>query len=203
MLLSDFGGEFAFLRKITETSSDSRVIVGNGDDAAVFEMGGTFIAVSTDTIVEGDHFSLTYFTPRQIGIKSVEASASDIVAMGGRPEFLFFSLCVPRDLPVEVLDGMYDGIREARLRLGAEVHGGDMTHGSQFIVSVTVMGSIEKREFISPRSGAKAGDLIYVTGPLGGSTAGLRLFQTNTLGFEDVKRKHCEPRCRIDVVNLI
>lgn len=203
MRLKDFGGEFSFLERVIGSCPDSSIIVPNGDDAAVFRAGSEILAVSTDTIVEGDHFSFDYFTPTQVGIKAIESAASDIVAVGGKPRQIYISLCLPDDIEIERLDEIYHGINQACLRLGAYVLGGDTTHGAQLVISVTVIGIIESEDRICPRSAAKPGDLIYVTGPLGSSMAGLRLFQKKVSGFEDIKKYHLEPSCRIDIIDRI
>lgn len=203
MRLKDVGGEFGFLERFWRPADSSQVVLPNGDDAAVVKIGGELVAISTDTIVEGDHFSLRYFSPQQIGIKAIESSVSDIVAVGGHPTYLFLSLVLPPDMQVELLEGVYQGMRSALERTGGEILGGDTTHGPTFVVSVTVMGKIDKESHLCPRSGARPGDLVYLTGPVGSSMAGLRLFQTNTPGFEDVKRFHLEPRCRIDLIDQL
>lgn len=203
MLLKEFGGEFKLIEQIIDRSVDDLVIVPNGDDASVCKYGDTLIATSTDTIVEGDHFSLDYFTPKQIGIKAIESSASDIVAMGGKPKHLYLSLTIPDTMEVETLKGFYSGVQQAAVRIGAKVLGGDTTHGGIFVVSVTVVGEIENEESICRRSGAQVGDKIFVSGPIGSSTAGLKLLQGKIDGFSDVVKYHLEPRCRVDLIEVL
>ena len=154
MKLKELGGEFSFLDRIIERSDDPRVIVPNGDDASVVSFGGELVAVSTDTIVDGDHFSFDYFTPEQIGSKAVESSASDIVAIGGKPRYLYISLCLPRDIDVEPLMEIYRGISKACRRLDCSVLGGDTTHGAEVVISVTVVGVVASRDHLCPRSAA-------------------------------------------------
>lgn len=203
MLLKELGSEFSFIERIRCASEDARVILPNGDDAAVFERSGSFVAVSTDTIVEGDHFSRAYFKPEQIGIKAIESSVSDIVAVGARPSYVFLSLVIPDDMTVECMDGVYAGINQAAKRCAVSVLGGDTTHGATFVISVTVLGDLKTLDNLCPRHGAKPGDLVYITGPLGGAMAGLKLLRARTAGFDDVKRLHLEPRCRVDLLDAL
>lgn len=201
--IADIGGEHAFLRRLLKSPDIPRVIVGNGDDACVLEVGDSILAVSTDSIVDGDHFSVNYFTPQQIGSKAIESAASDIIAMGGTPLYIFISLCLPKGTEVEFLEGVYEGMQLSCKRLGAFILGGDTTHGDLLLVSVTVLGEIQTKDNICTRRGANVGDLIYVTGDLGGSFAGLRLFRNGIEGYEMVKSCHLNPQCRIDIVDAV
>jgi len=203
MLLKDIGGEFSFINRVSFKSTDPSVLVPNGDDAAVFEVGGEIMAISTDTVVENDHFSFDYFTPYQVGKKAIESSVSDIIAIGGKPRFIFISLCLPKDTHIERMEEVYRGISDACKRCSCEVLGGDTTHGLQMIISVTVTGIIASKDRICTRSNAKPGDLIYVTGVLGGSIAGLALLRKKIEGFDKIKKFHLEPECRIDIIDKI
>lgn len=203
MRLKDIGGEFSFLERIRRTSENSDVLVDNGDDGSVVRVGDSLLTVSTDTFVENDHFSFDYFTPYQVGSKAIEGSVSDIIAMGGRPKHIYLSLCLDKQIEVEVLDQIYDGIYQACKRLGCHVLGGDTTHGKQMVISVTAIGEIESEHDICRRSDAKVGDSVYITGPLGGSLAGLLLLRKKIAGHGKIERYHLEPQCRFDLVGKI
>ena len=138
-------GEFDFLASIMKLSpTGDEVVVPNGDDAAVFRTGlgagSSQVVVSTDTIVSGDHFSLEYFSPEQVGIKVVESSASDICAMGVTPNYIFLSLCAPKSVEQAVLQEVYSGVQKACERVGVALLGGDTTHGELMSISATVIG---------------------------------------------------------------
>lgn len=198
MNIRDLGGEFKLIERIARPARDPRVIRGIGDDAAVIRTGQGLQIVTTDMLVEGDHFSLDYFTPRQIGIKAMESNVSDIAAMGGTPTYALLSIALTRDTEVEFVDGLYEGIYAVADRYGLDVIGGDTTHGTVIVINVTLMGETDE-EHLCLRSGARPGDRIFVSGELGGSTAGLMLFLKGIEGFEDVKREHTEPSARMDV----
>lgn len=203
MLLKDFGGEFAFINQIIPHIINEDVLVGIGDDAAVFKLGNERIVVTTDTIVEGDHFSLNYFTYYQIGIKAIESSASDLVAMGASPKYVFISLCLPASIEVEPLRELYRGMQSACSRIGAIILGGDTTHNQNIIISATFIGSFKEGDRVVTRRGAKPGDLVVLSGSVGASVAGLLLYKNDVPDFVDLKLKHCEPKCRVDLVEFI
>ncbi len=199
MNLSEFGGEFAFIRRISRSPKNKSVVVGIGDDAAVVKAGGKLLAITTDMLVEHDHFSMGYFTPRQVGVKSMESNVSDLAAMGAKPLYAFISICLPKKTTVEFVDGFYEGIYESSQNHEIDVLGGDTTHGELIVVSITLIGEIKNGKNLPLRSHAKAGDLVFVTGHLGASTAGLKLFQNKIPGFDRAKKRHLEPRARMDI----
>jgi thiamine-monophosphate kinase len=202
MNLQELGGEFKLIERVTRPERRKEVIVGIGDDAAVVKFGGDHLVVTADMICEGDHFSRQYFTPRQIGIKAMESNLSDIAAMGGTPLYALVTLSITNDTDVETMDGIYEGLYQRAQQYGVDIIGGDTTHSTVMIISVTLIGRIDADRVVT-RAGAKPGDIIKVTGPLGASTAGLNLFLKKIPGFEEVKRKHTEPRCRLDISSHI
>ena len=229
MDLSELGGEFAFINRIAVKPRLKSVVVGIGDDAAVVRAGNRLLAITTDMLVERDHFSLEYFTPRQLGIKAMESNVSDIAAMGAKPLYAFISICLPKSATVEFIDGFYAGVYESAGRHGADVLGGDTTHGDTIVVNIALIGEIQNpkirktlqipknskkmitsaasnsqiAKMLPLRSNAKEGDLIFVTGHLGASAAGLKLFLKKTEGFDFVKKKHLEPSARMDLSQRI
>ena len=106
-------GEFGLINRIYRKVKDKDVKVGIGDDAAVVKVGNKLLLITTDTIVEGDHFSLKYFTPIQVGKKAIEINISDIGAMGGKPRWALVSLVLPKERIVKVIDGKYKGMGKA------------------------------------------------------------------------------------------
>ncbi|MBW2989141.1 thiamine-phosphate kinase [Candidatus Woesearchaeota archaeon] len=192
-------GEFGIIDRIYKPVRDKDVIKGIGDDCAVLRMGGKTIVITTDTIVDGDHFSLRYFSPEQAGMKAIEINVSDIGSMGGIPKYALVSLVLPKDLDVKVIDGIYRGMRKSCRKHGAEIIGGNITHGKQLTIDIDMIGEV-KKENLCLRGDAKPGDFILVTGDLGSSTAGLNLFLKGVKGFESVKKKHLEPKAKLHKV---
>jgi len=199
MRIKDIGGEFALIKRITRKAKGKNIVVGIGDDAAVIKAGNRYLVVTTDTIVDSNHFSLKYFTPEQVGKKAIEINASDIGAMGGVPKYALVSLVLPKDVDVKVIDDIYKGMRQACKKYNAEIIGGNMTHGKQLVIDVDMIGEV-KKENLCLRSKAKPGDFILVSGDLGSSTAGLHLFSKNIKGHGYVKKKHLEPEAKFHKV---
>ncbi len=195
MDISKIGGEFELIKKLTKKPSGKEIIKGIGDDAAVIKVGNRYLVFTTDTMVEGDHFSLKYFTPRQVGKKAVEVNVSDIGAMGAKPKYFLVSLVLPKQIDVEIIDRIYEGMWEVCDKYKIEIVGGNITHGNQLIIDVCMVGEV-KKENLKFRSSAKPGDYIFVSGDLGSSTAGLNLFLKNVGDFEEVKRKHVRPEAK-------
>jgi len=195
MDIAKIGGEFELIKRITRQPISKQIIKGIGDDAAVLKFGNKYLLFTTDTMVDGDHFSLNYFTPQQIGKKAVEVNVSDIGAMGGEPKFFLVSLVIPKIFDVEIIENIYKGMRDACAKYNIEIIGGNITHGNQLIIDICMIGEALKQN-LKFRSNAKPGDIILVSGDLGSSTAGLNLFLKNVNNFDEVKRKHTEPEAK-------
>jgi len=195
MDISKIGGEFALIERLTKKPVNKNIIKGIGDDAAIIKTDNKYIALTTDTLVEGDHFSLKYFTPLQVGKKAVEINVSDIGAMGAKPQYFLVSLVLPEHTEAEIIEDIYKGMRQVGKKYQIEIIGGNITHGSQLIIDICMIGEA-KKENLKFRSSAKPGDSILVSGDLGSSTAGLNLFLKNIEGFTDVKKKHLEPEAK-------
>jgi thiamine-monophosphate kinase len=194
MKISELGGEFSLIRRLTRGKpAGKHVIRGIGDDCAVIKYTkDQYQLITTDMMVEGDHFSLDWYSPYQVGMKLMEVNVSDIVSMGGTPAYAFISLCLPGTTTVEFMDEFYKGLYASAARYGVHLLGGDTTHGRNYVFNLTLLGHVPKN-LLRLRSGAKKGDLICVTGTLGGSTAGLRLLQQGLEGYTD---DHLNPRSR-------
>ena len=198
MKLKDIG-EFGLITRIYKPSKDKNIIKGIGDDCAVIKIGKKLLVITTDTIIDGDHFSLKYFTPEQIGKKAIEINVSDIGSMGGIPKYALVSLVLPKDLDVNIIERIYKGMRQSGKKHNLEIIGGNITHGKQLTIDIDLIGEV-KPQNLCLRSHAKPGDFILVTGDLGSSTAGLKLFQKNIKGHKEVKLKHLEPKAKYSKV---
>ena len=205
MNIKDIGGEFALIKRIAAKPKDKSIIKGIGDDAAVLKLGGKLFVITTDTLVENDHFSLKWFSPKQVGMKAIEINASDVGAMGGKPRYALVSLVLKPDTPVEFVDGLYRGMREAGEKHGIEIIGGNVTHGKELVIDIDMIGEVEKQN-LCLRSNAKPGDFILVSGDAGKSTAALHLFRKSKLNkknknnFKKIIEAHTEPKARFDKV---
>ncbi len=191
-------GEFGLIKKISRTPKRKEVFVGIGDDAAVIKVGEEFILYTTDMMVEGDHFRTEWHPPEKIGRKAMASNISDIAAMGGMPEYALVSIALRSDMEVEFVESLYKGMYDVADRYGVDIIGGDTTHGSLMVINVAVTGRTDKGH-LTLRSGAKTGDYILVSAPLGGSRAGLELLKR---GYKEPKapiEKHLDPGCRMDI----
>ncbi|MFH1587695.1 MAG: thiamine-phosphate kinase [Candidatus Diapherotrites archaeon] len=197
MNLSSLGGEFELINRYAKKPRNKEVVVSIGDDTAVLKRDkSSFWLFTKDTFVEDDHFSRIWFTPKQIGSKAIEANVSDIAAMGGSPKFALLSIVVPGNVSVGFMDKFYSGINSSCRKYGIDLVGGDTTHGKQFVVSVTLLGTVKKKN-LCLRSAAKPGDFIMVSGELGASTVGLQMFLKKKKGFANVKKFHTEPKAQL------
>ncbi len=195
-------GEFGLIDRITRKSRDKSVLVGIGDDAAVVEIKKGLQVLTTDCLVEGDHFRKDWFSAKQIGMKAIEINISDIAAMGAIPKYVLVSLALPKDLDVKFVEEMYQGMWDSCDKYKIDIIGGNMTRSNQIVISITMIGEADKKN-LTLRSGAKPGDLIFVSGHLGNGKAGLRLFQENLKGFEKVKKSYLEPKAQLETSSKI
>jgi len=172
----DDAGEFGLIARVQArlplTSPDT--LVPAGDDAALLAARDGRLAISTDLLLEGNHFRRDWSSPRDIGHKAAAQNFSDIVAMGGVPTTLLLSMVLPGDLPVAWVEEFAEGVAAECARVGAIVAGGDMVRGELITISVTVLGTLEGRAPVL-RSGARPGDTVAVAGRLGWSAVGLEL----------------------------
>jgi thiamine-monophosphate kinase len=145
------------------------------DDAAVLAVpGGGPLVVSVDSMVEGVHFDLTLCNPRDVGWKALMGALSDLAAMGVRPVGAVVALCAPSGVDVVAV---MEGVAEAAAVSACPIVGGDVSSSAELVVAVTVLGTVGGDGEVVSRSGARPGDVVLVTGPCGGSAAGLRLLR--------------------------
>ena len=172
-------GEFGLIEHLTKNneSRNASTILSVGDDAAVMDHFGKQIVVTTDMLVEGIHFDLSYTPLKHLGYKSVIVNLSDVYAMNAIPTQITMSLAFSNRFSVESLDEFYEGVYEACDKYNVDLVGGDTTSSQKgFIICVTAIGEVSPDQFVT-RSGAKVNDLICVSGDLGSAFLGLTLLE--------------------------
>lgn len=172
-------GEFGLIDHLTQNNEtrQASTILSVGDDAAVIDHFGKQTVVSTDLLIEGIHFDLMYTPLKHLGYKCVVVNLSDIYAMNAIPTQITVSIGFSNRFSVEALDEFYEGIYAACERYNVDLVGGDISSSNKgFVISVTAIGEVAPDKFVT-RSGAKKGDLICVTGYLGGAFLGLTLLE--------------------------
>lgn len=203
-------GEFGLIDLIKQDCivDASNVVVGIGDDAAaVIPTKNMLQLISTDMLMEGIHFDLSFISPFQLGYKSLAVNLSDIAAMGGIPKQVVVSIALPKQIEIEFIIELYRGMKELARQFGVNIVGGDTVSSLQGIaINVTVIGEVTEQK-LQKRSGAKCGDLVAVTGTLGSSAAGLALLQTggyDACQFSDsLVNAHLMPLPQVVVANDI
>ncbi len=168
-----------FIRAILESGIEA---FGLRDDAALVEVpGGGPLVASVDSVVEGVHVDLSLSTPADVGWKALMGAVSDLAAMGAAPIGALIALCVPGGSGNgEVALGVMEGVAQASTAAGCPVVGGDVSSAGQVVVAVTVLGTVAPGGSAVTRGGAAPGDAILVTGPCGGSAAGLRQLRAHS-----------------------
>lgn len=170
-----------------------------GDDCAnLTDLG---IVVTQDSLVEDVHFSLKYFTPYQLGFKSVTVNVSDVVASGAEPKYLTISLSLPNNIDEKFVEEFYKGCKVA---CGDEVEivGGDITGSDKVFVSVCAIGSTKNRK-ISSRKNAKIGYKVVIAGEHGSSDIGLKLLQKGEFSPKELVEKHLMPNAQVEFGRLV
>ncbi len=189
-------GEFGLIDHLTKNNEthNASTIVSIGDDAAVIDHFGKQTVVSTDLMVEGIHFDLMYTPLKHLGYKSVVVNLSDIYAMNAIPTQITMSIAFSNRFSLEALDEFYEGVYAACEKYGVDLVGGDTSSSQKgFIISVTAIGEVAPEKFVK-RDGAKKGDLLCVSGFLGGAFLGLTI-------LEREKRIYAETGAQPDLEN--
>ena len=212
-------GEFGLIDELTKgfEPQNKRTLRGVGDDAAVIAAGrDDAIVISTDSLLEGVDFDLTYFPLKHLGYKAVTVGVSDILAMNATPEQIMISLGVSSKLPVEALKDLYEGIEFACKEMEVDLVGGDTSASmTGLVINITTIGRA-KRKAISYRSGAQLNDLICITGDLGSAYMGLSLLEREKRvlrdianpepkfeGYEYLLQSYLKPRARKDIIEML
>ncbi len=163
-------GEIGLIKRFAKKIRvDSSVVKGSGDDTAVIKWTkDKYLLFTCDMLVEDVHFKLKNATPLQIGYKALARNISDIAAMGGMPRHAVVSMGMSPDMDVAVADGILNGMLALTRRYKINIVGGDVSRADKLVIDVSLIGEVGKKDLVL-RSGAKAGDLILVTGTIGGS----------------------------------
>ena len=172
-------GEFGLINHITKyfKIENASTVTGIGDDAAVLDASKKQTLVTTDLLIEGVHFDLSYMPLKHLGYKAVMVNLSDVYAMNGAAEQITVSIAVSNRFPLEAIEELYSGIQLACETYKVDLVGGDTTSSTKgILISVTAIGKVEKEDVVL-RSGAKETDLIVVSGDLGAAYLGLQVLE--------------------------
>ena len=211
-------GEFGLIDRITKglELEHSSSVLGVGDDAAKLNYGGTDVLVTTDMLLEGVHFDLTYVPLKHLGYKAAVVNFSDIYAMNGIPRQITVSLGISRRFTVEHIDALYSGIKLACEIYGVDIVGGDTCSSRQgLVISITCVGEGKSGKVVT-RSGAKDTDLVCVSGDFGAAYMGLQILEREKVasagqkdfvpkfeGKEYLVERQLKPEARRDIVEML
>lgn len=211
-------GEFGLIDHLTNTIKIKQpgTKKGIGDDAAVIDFEGKKALISTDMLLEGIHFDLAYTPLKHLGYKSVQVNLSDIYAMNGTATQLTVAIGISSKFPLEAIEELYEGIFLACEKYNVDLVGGDTTSSRQgLVISVTSIGYADEKD-ITYRNTAGEGDLICVSGDLGGAYVGLQLLEREKLvyienpniqpdleGKDYIVERQLKPEARKDIVELL
>lgn len=199
------GNEFEKLNEIFQTISpfayafNSDVDSLLGDDCAIIDGAGQNIDLfASDLMAEDIHFSRLYYTPAEIGYKSISVNVSDIAAMGGIPRYVTIALGCPKDFEITEF---YSGVKAACQEYNLRVAGGDLSSSKNLFISVAILGSSIEKPI--KRSTARVNDHIFLTGPTGASAAGLELLQQDPSSSGPLQQSHKLPKARVDAAMVM
>ncbi|MES2619037.1 MAG: thiamine-phosphate kinase [Bacteroidota bacterium] len=215
--LADFG-EFGLIDHLAQSVkvANQSTIKGIGDDAAVIDNGNDYTLLSTDMLIEGVHFDLAYTPLKHLGYKAVVANISDIAAMNGKASHIVLSIALSNRFSIEAIEELYFGINAACAHYQVDLVGGDTTSSPKgLILNIAVYGTVAKDK-VCYRSGVNAGDLLVVTGDLGGAYMGLNIlerekriflekpdFQPDLEGNDYLIQRQLRPEARVDIVKML
>lgn len=210
-------GEFGLIKHLTQyvELNQSSTIKGVGDDAAVINNGNLETVITTDMLIEGVHFDLTYVPLKHLGYKSVIVNLSDIYAMNAEPRQIVVSIAISNRFKLGALEELYQGMLLACKKHNLDLVGGDTTSSiSGLVINITAIGAA-KKENIVYRNGAKEGNLLCVSGDLGGAYMGLQILEREKAVFKEnpnlqpdlegkdyILERQLKPEARQDIINL-
>ena len=195
-------GEFGLIERIRKKAQVRRksIVLGIGDDCAGFRVSpGKLCLLTTDTLIQGIHFDLRFIGLRDLGWRSLAVNLSDIAAMGGRAIGFLVTLGSPKELGVREADLLYQGMFDLAREFKVDLAGGDTVRAPFLILCLVVWGEVERKR-MATRSGARPGDLLLVTGELGGAQAGLEVLSGKEKGIAGAAaavKRHCRPMPRL------
>lgn len=211
-------GEFGLIAHLTKNIvlENKSTVKGIGDDGAVLKPEESHVVVSTDLLVEGVHFDLTYVPLKHLGYKAAVVNMSDVYAMNASPKQLTLSIAISNRFSKEALEMFYEGFNLACSKYKVDLVGGDTSSSSSgMLISVTAIGEVNKKN-IAYRSGAKENDLLCVSGDLGGAYVGLQILerekqvfkgnpssQPDLEGFDYILERQLKPEPRKDVIDSL
>jgi thiamine-monophosphate kinase len=187
-------GEFGLIERIKAATKivHPSTKMGIGDDAAVIDNGATYTLVSTDMLLEGIHFDLSYVPLKHLGYKAVTSNLSDIAAMNGFPKQITVNIGISNRFSLEAIDELYKGIHMACENYNVDLVGGDTSSSrGGLVISITAIGEVGKSE-IAYRSGAKVNDVLCATGDLGAAYMGLQVLEREKQVF--LEHKEMQPQ---------
>jgi thiamine-monophosphate kinase len=211
-------GEFGLINHLTKNIKITQkgTLKGVGDDAAVLDFEGKKVLVSTDMLLEGIHFDLAYTPLKHLGYKAIQVNLSDIYAMNGIASQVTVSIGISSKFPLEAVEELYEGIYLACEKYNVDLIGGDTSSSKQgLVISVTALGYADENDIVY-RNGAEEGDLICVSGDLGGAYTGLQLLEREKLiylenpniqpdleGKDYIVERQLKPEARRDIIELL
>ncbi len=211
-------GEFGLIKHLTQhiELNHPSTIKGVGDDAAVIDNGNLQTVISTDMLVEGVHFDLTYVPLKHLGFKSVIVNLSDIYAMNAEPKQILVSFAISSRFTLEAVEELYSGMLLACKKYNVDLVGGDTTTSqSGLVISITAIGAAPKETLVY-RDGAKESNLLCVSGDLGGAYMGLQILEREKTVFKEnpklqpdlegkdyILERQLKPEARKDIVELL
>ncbi len=199
-------GEFALIQRLAQLlpAPGEEVVKGIGDDAAAIRLdGGQMLILTTDMLIEGVHFDLSFTSPRDIGYKTLAVNLSDLASMGCGPGYALVSLGLPDGFDVEEAEEIYRGLAECAERWGGQFVGGDTVSSPHGLTINLALSALMNEETMVTRAGARVGDMVLVTGSLGESALGLELFKRGIVPEDEnaiaCVQRHLRPEPRFAV----
>ncbi len=211
-------GEFGLIDRISSKFKNNRksTVCGIGDDSAILDNSKLLTLVSSDMLIEGIHFDLSFSPLKHLGYKSVVVNLSDIYAMNGHPNQIILNIAISSKFSIKAIDEFYEGVKVACNEYKVDLVGGDTTSSlTGLVISCTAIGTVLKKD-ITRRSGAKENDVICVSGDLGRSFLGLKILQREKHTFlsnpkmqpqlniyKNIIEKQLRPSARFDVISML